>query len=112
MQTEKILKNRQTHLKNKDTEMWRISELIDCCKYFQQQKSLVADKEETKTFEMITLLTSYSEDILNRIDNVTTSADGINEQQKARISCLLNSARKENIIIKNIGDFYNKWKLI
>ena len=42
-------------LKKKDLELWRFYQLIDCCKYFQEE-AVLNNKNEDKRLNMITIL--------------------------------------------------------
>ena len=82
------------NLKNKDLESMRISQLVDCCKYFQENHNLV-DRDEN-VVNMVTLL--VSSEVLN------------DEHLSANTRNLLLSCQMENINFKNIIDFHEKWK--
>ena len=85
---------RQNYLKNKDLDSTRISQLVDCCKYFQENRNIV-DKDENVT-SMVTLLVSNA--VLN------------NEHLSNSTRSLLLACQINNINFKNIVDFYDKWK--
>ena len=80
--------------KNKDLETTRISQLVDCCKYFQENHNLV-DRDEN-IVNMVTLL--VSSEVLN------------DENLSASTRNLLLTCKTENINFKNIIEFYEKWK--
>ena len=42
-------------LKKKDLDLWRFYQLIDCCKYFQEDTNL---NDESKKLDIVTLLTN------------------------------------------------------
>jgi hypothetical protein len=81
-------------LKNKDIETIRISQLVDCCKYFQENHNLV-DRDEN-VVNMVTLL--VSSEVLN------------DEHLSASTRNMLLTCQIENINFKNIIEFYEKWK--
>jgi hypothetical protein len=81
-------------LKNKDIETIRISQLVDCCKYFQENHNLV-DRDEN-VVNMVTLL--VSSEVLN------------DENLSASTRNMLLTCQIENINFKNIIEFYEKWK--
>jgi protein SMG5 len=97
IQNEKISNNnRQQLLKSKDIDAWRFSQLIDCCKYFKQQFEVNKnDQHKDGITQMVTLLTNHN---LHEIE--------INE----RLTNLIKMAYSEKIEVKNIKEFYDKWK--
>lgn len=93
---EKLSNNRQQTLKSKDIDSWRLYQLIDCCKYFKQQFEVSKNiQSETSITQMVTLLINHN---LNETN--------CNE----RLKNLIQSANSEQIEVKNIKEFYDKWK--
>jgi hypothetical protein len=98
VQNEKISIEKPKNLKSKDPEMWRITEIIECCKYFHEQE--LEAQDDGKVF-MVTLLTT---------DFDTNTTGSTNEVPSSEIKKLENMSQKENIDIQNIVSFYDDWK--
>jgi protein SMG5 len=91
-QVQNEMTTNKNQMKNKDVDLYRLAQLIDCCKYFQENHNLVDIDENIAN--MVTLLVNNS---LND-DHLTNNAKN-----------LLFTCQKENINVKNIADFYAKW---
>lgn len=101
-------------LKKKDLDLWRFYQLIDCCKYFQEETNL---NDESKKLDVVTLL--VNSDINDKHKTDPKSYFSIAKQNskfkflsKARIQmtncCILFS----DIQLQNIKDFHSKLNLL
>ncbi len=99
MHNEKIAIEKPKNLRSKDIELWRITEIIECCKYFQQQNLDLVEHDD-RTIPMVTLLTNFE----------TETSDYVNDASSPGIKSLMKISEKENINVKNIASFYDDWK--
>lgn len=68
-----IIEKANLNLKKKDFELWRYSQIIDCCLFFQKQ--FTQNNQDSKQSNIVSLLTNNQEKFSNeKFDNLTKLA--------------------------------------
>jgi protein SMG5 len=93
-QNEKINYGHDMTLRKRDLELWRFHQLIDCCKYFQEESTIHSNN-------------SHSHENRANIITILTFSELNDEKFKNMVKL----SAENSIKLENIKEFCDRWKL-